>query len=216
MVPIFSTVQLTLGPAIQVAQVWLYNRKHKSAELVYSGIKPREIKRMSKKIGLGYNKALYVTDNPLVTSPFVNLLTRKITIPLSWPAKFDSTEIKAAVGHELGHIKWQNKFMREMFLAMLAPVIFILTFAVSTLRLGLFTIPIFCQIAALAFMLLILSFVLWRNEYRADWTGAMIAGPEPLISVFQALQEDGKKDEGSDTHPPLHARIKRLYNLLDE
>jgi Zn-dependent protease with chaperone function len=65
-------------------------------------------------------------------------------------------------------------------------------------------------------MILVLNFTLWRNEYRADGARATIAGLEPLISAFQALQEDVDKDEGSDTHPPLQARIERIYTLLDE
>jgi Zn-dependent protease with chaperone function len=52
-----------------------------------------------------------------------------------------------------------------------------------------------------------------RVRYGADATN-----PEALIAVFEGLQgmlqKMGKKDQGSETHPPLHARIKRLSMLL--
>jgi Zn-dependent protease with chaperone function len=214
LVPVWSTLQLTVNPVLLQVQMWFYNRRHKSTEIVYSGIKRREIKKMAKKIGLDYDKAVYVTDNPLVTSPFVNLFTRKIVIPLLWLTKFHVTEIKAAIGHELGHIKYRSKMMRDMLLTAVAPIIFALALIASTSLLGMFIIPVFCQIAAFAFTILLLSFTLWRNEYRADEAGATIAGAEPLISVFQALEKPGEKDDGSDTHPPLRERIKRLYALL--
>jgi Zn-dependent protease with chaperone function len=64
-----------------------------------------------------------------------------------------------------------------------------------------------------------LSFVLWRNEYRADLEGANATSPEALIAVFEGLQGNqrkaNKKDCGSETHPPLHSRIERLERLLD-
>jgi Zn-dependent protease with chaperone function len=64
----------------------------------------------------------------------------------------------------------------------------------------------------------LLSFVLWRNEYAADMYGALATSPEALIAVFEGLQgmrkKVNKKDQGSETHPPLHSRIDRLKPLL--
>jgi Zn-dependent protease with chaperone function len=63
---------------------------------------------------------------------------------------------------------------------------------------------------------LLVSFVSWRGEYRADMDGARATGPEGLISVFEHLKSKIGRDDGSETHPPLSKRIKRLEPLLDE
>jgi len=208
-VPIFSTVQLITGSAIQLIRIALYNRKHKPKEVYYP-----EVKRIAKKMGLNYDKPIYVTDNPAVNCPCVNLYSKKITIPLSWLTEYHRSEILAAIGHELGHIKNQGKYSKEVIFASFAPVGFIFGLAFITQILGLSYIPIFIQIGSYALMILTLSYVFWRNEYRADEESAKTVGAAPLIAVFEMLRNQVKKDEGSDTHPPLYDRIRRLESFL--
>jgi Zn-dependent protease with chaperone function len=63
---------------------------------------------------------------------------------------------------------------------------------------------------------LLVSFVSWRNEFRADRDGAKATGPEGLISVFEMVMQKCGKDEGSETHPPFSKRIQHLKPYLDE
>ena len=208
-VPIYSTVQLITGSAMHLIRFALYSRKHKPEEIDYP-----EVKRIAKKMGLDYDKPIYVTDNPIVNCPCVNLLSKKIAIPRSWLTKHHRSELLAAIGHELGHIKNWRKYLKEIILASFAPVGFIFGLAIITGILGLAYIPIFVQIGGYAFMLLMLSYVFWRNEYRADKESGETVGAAPLIAVLEMLQNQVKKDEGSETHPPFHERIRRLRSLL--
>jgi len=210
MIPIFSMVEFVAGSAILQIQICLYNRKHKPEETVLPGVK-----QMAQKMGIVYDKPIYKTDNPLVKGPYINMFSKAITFPSTWfKSYYHETEILAAAGHELGHIKGQTRFMMEMLLASLAPVVFILVFALSTLVLGLFTIPLICQLAAFALMMLAQSKVLRRNEIRADAEGAKVGGAAPMIALFEALKSEYKEDHGSETHPPLQERIDRLLPLL--
>ena len=211
-VPVLTTVQMVTGSVIMQVRLLLYNRKHKPRVEIWP-----EVKEMANKMRIKHNGEIYFTLNPLVRGPFVNLYTKKITVPESWFAKFHRSEIVAAIGHELGHIRGAKRLAYEMLLVTVTPIVFSFVFTLVAVLLGLPVIPIFLQVTTFTLMLLLLSFVLWRNEYRADLYGALVTGPEPLIAVFEALQEDvnvHKKDEGTDTHPPTRARIKRLMTLM--
>jgi Zn-dependent protease with chaperone function len=77
-----------------------------------------------------------------------------------------------------------------------------------------YTMPGTGQMAAIAFEMLVLTWIARNNEYMADWDGALAAGPEGLISLFELWMESSG-DEGSETHPSPKARIERLSKLLD-
>jgi Zn-dependent protease with chaperone function len=64
-------------------------------------------------------------------------------------------------------------------------------------------------------MMLLLTRVLRRSEFRADVEGAKATSPEALIAVFKSVESAYKKDEGSDTHPSLRERIERLLRLIE-
>ena len=70
------------------------------------------------------------------------------------------------------------------------------------------------EVAELSMAFLLVSFVSWRNEYGADLEGAKATGAEGLISVFELVKQKCGKDEGSESHPPLSNRIKRLEDFL--
>jgi hypothetical protein len=89
---------------------------------------------------------------------------------------------------------------------------------VFTLFLGFVAILIVCEIAEFCCGMLAISYVSWRNERRADSGGAAAVGAAPLISVFEVLEEESKreKSDGSSlTHPPLSDRIRRLTSILE-
>ena len=206
MVPIYSAVDLIVGSAAQSIQISLYNRKHKP-EKVFDP----KVKKMADKLGLrNYNKPINVTHCPHVKSPFVNIGSGQITLPSDFQKKYhlSSAEVYATLGHELGHLKTKSILMREILLVMFGTITF-------SLLLGFVTVPIICQIAEFAIMMLLLTRVLRRNEFRADKEGAKATCPEALIAVFESFQSRCKKDDGSETHPPTKERIKRLMRLIN-
>ncbi len=213
LVPILSTVNMVTGSIITQVQVTLYNRKHKPRVEIWP-----EVVELTKRLGIQHSGEIFITDNPSIHNAFVNLYTKKITVSESWLAQFHRTETVATIGHELGHIRGQRRFTCEMLSVMFGSIVFAFGFSFLVIELRLFVIPIFLQITTLTLMMLLLSLVLWRNEYRADMYGALATSPEALIAVFEELQgmrqKAGKKDQGSETHPPLHSRINRLKPLL--
>jgi Zn-dependent protease with chaperone function len=215
LIPILSMVNMITGSIETMVRVALYNRKHKPRVEVWP-----EIKEIMQKMGIKHSGEVFITDNPAVqNNAFVNLYTKRITLSESWQKIFHRTETLATIGHELGHIKGQKRFVGEMMAVFLGSVGFVFLFSITALSLGLPVIPIFAQITTITLMFLLLSLVMWRNEYRADKEGARATSPEALIAVFEGLQGNqriaNKKDYGSETHPPLHSRIKRLKSLLD-
>jgi len=123
--------------------------------------------------------------------------------------EFHRTEIDATFGHELAHIKYGFRFIGELSLATFATWVFAMLLAHFAI------IPMIYIIAELAFMMLVLSFVLRRNESLADWTGGNATSPEALVSVLEYFRAKCKGDDGSITHPSFQARIKRLERLFD-
>jgi len=197
-------VRFITGSAGQIISSVLYNRKHKPEERNFP-----KVKQIAKKIGMEYDKPIYITNNPSIKSPFTNVFSGKITFPTSWMKKFHRTETEGIIGHELVHIKHATRFVGELWVATFAAMVFAMLLAAFA------TIPMIYIFAELAFMMLILSYIMRRNEFRADWEGAKATTPEVLISVFQFLKAECQRDDSSITHPPLQARIKRLMRLLD-
>lgn len=200
---VFCWVQLIAGTALQAIRGALYNRKYKPEACYYP-----EVKAMAKKMNIKYDSPILITDNPSIKSPFANTFSGAITLPRFWVKKFHRTETVATIGHELAHIKYSRRFSYEILLVAFATLAF-------TLLLAAFTIPVIYQIAEFAFALLMISPILRRNEYRADMEGSNAATPEALISVFECLQAESKRDDGSETHPSFQERIRRLMPLLD-
>jgi Zn-dependent protease with chaperone function len=205
---VFIVVRFFTGSVTQVISGIFYNRKHKPQEWFYP-----KVKQMARRIGMsGYNKPIYITDNPTLESPFVNAVTGKITVPSSFMAKFHSTEIDGGIGHELAHIKYCRRLFMELSWATIASYGFSLMLAAFTSP----TLYLLYLTAEVALMMLLFSYVLQRNEYRADSGGAEAATPEALISIFQYFKYKYGKDEGSETHPSLQSRIERLLPLLEK
>jgi Zn-dependent protease with chaperone function len=200
----FSIVRLITDSTVQIISNVFYNRKHKPEKLYL----PR-MRQIAKKMGMKYNKPITITENPSIKSPSANIFTRNITFPKSWMKRFHATERDAIIGHELAHIKCAPKFVGELLLVTLITWIFAFLLATITWNLTIYVI------AELAFMMLLFSYVLRRNEFRADWESANATTPEALISVFEYLKAEYKRDDGSETHPPLQARIKQLMRLLN-
>jgi Zn-dependent protease with chaperone function len=160
------------------------------------------------EMGITKKVKVLATTNPLIEGPFTNAFTNTVYIPASWMDRFPRLEIRGVLGHELGHVKTKGKFEREFGLGMGGVVG--LAFVI-----GLFSITLVTMIFEFALAFLMLTILSWRNERRADMEGAKVTGPEGLISVFEQLRLESKRDDGSETHPPLSDRIAKLSRLLN-
>lgn len=211
---VLSTVNTVASPVITQIKVSLYNRKNKPRVEV----RPK-VKELAERMGIEHSGEISITSCPSINNAYVNLYTKKITISESWINQFHETEVLATLGHELGHIKGERRFTIELLSVLVASMGFATGLIIVAALFRLFLVPIFIQVTTLTLAMLMLSVVLWRNEYRADKYGAEATSPEALIAVFEGLQgmqkSNGKKDEGSETHPPLHSRIKRLERMFE-
>jgi len=201
---VFGIARLMIGQAGQIISNFLYNRKHKPEKSYLPNMK-----EIVKKIGIKYDKPICITSNPSITSPFTNLFSGEIWFPRSLMKKFHRTENEAIFGHEVAHIKYGRRSVGELLAVTFAAIVF-------AELLGLFaTVLMIYLMAELALMMLIISPVLRRNEFRADWEGGLATSPEALISVLEYFEAMSERDDGSVTHPPYHERIKRLRLLFD-
>jgi Zn-dependent protease with chaperone function len=169
---------------------------------------PPRLQSVTRALGIGKAPRVFLTTNPHVPSPFTNAVTGTIRVPKSWLAKFSSGELMSTIGHELAHVRYRKGFWLEMMTA------FVLALA-GGIVLALHTVTLIAQVFEVALLLLAIPVVSWRNERRADLASAQTLGPEGLISVLEYLRAEFSRDDGSETHPPLEDRIRRLTKLLD-
>ena len=168
-----------------------------------------EITNLAKRMGVSGKAKVFVTSNPWIGGPFTNALSCAVYLPANWIAAFPKSEVLATVGHEFGHVTRRRRFALEALVAISSVVSF-------TYLLALHSVPLIYEVAEVSLALLLLSIVSWRGEFRADMEGARFTGPEGLIAVFELLKAETKRDDGSESHPPLHKRIERLAPLLDK
>lgn len=201
---VYPLVNVIAGTTGQIVSNFRYNKKHKPTEYY---LENRE--QIAKKLNIEYDKPIYLTDNPSVTGPFTNLFSGTIYFPSFMIDELHQTENEATFGHELAHIKYRFRYVREVVLASLA------TWALAFLLAYFTIIPMVYSIAQFAIMMLMLSFVMRRNEFLADWASGKATTPEALISVLEYFRARCKRDGSSITHPSFQARIKRLLRLFD-
>jgi Zn-dependent protease with chaperone function len=198
--PFVHLVAISTG---QIAGNLFYNRKHKPKEYFLP-----HAKQIAEKMDMNYDKPIYITDNPSVTGPFTNLFSRTIYFPSFMFEQLHITENEAGFGHELAHIKYKRRFLGELLLASIATGVFSMALAYFAIILSIYII------AQFAFMMLVFSFVLRRNESRADRTGGNATTPEALISLLDYFKAKCKGNGSGITHPSFDSRMKRLERLF--
>ena len=167
------------------------------------------VEALASKMGVLGKVKVYITPNPHVRSAVTNALTGHVNIPQAW-MELPELEILAVIGHEFSHIKRRGRFFLEGWLAVIAG------YGLATILSFLTVLLVLVyEVAEISTAYLAISFISWRNEYRADKDGSAVTGPEGLVSVFE-LFESEFGDEGSETHPPPSSRIKRLLKMLEE
>jgi Zn-dependent protease with chaperone function len=160
------------------------------------------------KMGIEKHVEFFISMNPNLRSAFTNPFAKKIYFPESW-LSFSEQEQLGIIGHELEHLKSFRKFFALLIVAS------VLVYAVSFF-LSYNTATVFVIISAVSLDLLLITFIARRNELHADYESALTVGPEGLISVFEWMKSQDRKDRGSETHPSFSTRISRLYKLMDE
>jgi Zn-dependent protease with chaperone function len=183
--------------------------KYKPGEFAPEEYAAYGVAEIVNTMGIKKKVRVYATPNPWIAGPYTNATNNKVYLPLKWMNRFPRLDMRGVLGHEIGHIKTKGKFLHD-FVAGIGGIAGV-AFLLGMYSVSLITVMIFEF--ALAF--LVLTVLSWRNERRADLEGAKITGPEGLISVFQQLKAEGRKDDPSETHPSLSDRIARLSLLLD-
>jgi Zn-dependent protease with chaperone function len=203
---IISSSRFFVDFARTIFGAFLFGRRYKPAPFSNS-----KVEALATKMGVQRRAKVYTTDNPHVQSAFTNGLTSRVYLPSSWIQSFPPAEIIAVIGHEFGHIKRRWRSALELTIAITASY----GFFVLLLELVDVVPTLVFDVGYVALAFLLVSFISWRMEYRADMEGSRATGPEGLISMFEYWKERFPRDDGSETHPPLAARIKRLEPLLD-
>lgn len=186
-----------------------YDKQHKATKKYYS-----YLDKTALRLGIPTGRPINVTDNPNVKGPFTNFFTNAITYPSAWINEFQYSEILGSAAHEQAHIKRKKQYVAELIIGSILSLCY-------AIILSLFTIPAIAQVSEIALFFLILTHVSWRNEYAADLDAAIAIGnPEWLVSVLDRMREEQvlkmKKDEGSETHPPMSSRIARLVMKMHQ
>lgn len=136
---------------------------------------------------------------------------------------FEKEEIKAVLAHEIGHIKekhlWINALMSICWFLFWGGIIY----GLSKLRLNIFSSPYFffgIYFFAVFFWIFgIESWIIRRNEFKADEFAAKICGREVMIRALKKLAEVNLTPEKTgrwfnilSMHPSIEERIRHLSN----
>jgi Zn-dependent protease with chaperone function len=202
MLSIYSFANVYASSAVQMVAMIVTHRRHEIWEY-----KNSEIDQLQARMGLRGVK-VFVTNNRFVQSPFTNPFTKKVYLTEIWVKCRPQSEVLSTLGHEFGHLLTWKRFAAEAAGAGAAVT-------VASIILALHSFPIIGQLIEFAGLVLMLTWVSWRNEYRADIISARFLGPERIISVLEQVKEGVKRDQGSETHPPLKDRIAKLYAYMD-
>ena len=199
----FWSQVMAYSAVAKVLPVLTVGRKHE-----LESYDPPELEQLARTVGIRKPAKVFLTTDSRVLSPFTNAVTGTIRVPKLWLAKFSRGEIISTIGHELGHVRYRRKFGLEILAGFTIAL-------VGGIVLAFRTVTLIAEVFEVALLFLVIPVVSWRNERRADLSSAEALGPEGLISVLEHLKAESKRDDGSETHPPLEDRIRRLAKLLD-
>jgi Zn-dependent protease with chaperone function len=153
-----------------------------------------------------------------VYSNLRNAYADDTTIKIGQPVldSLDSIAIKAVFVHELGHIKINYTYkLRHLLVAILVGAILATVvwsvFVRSVDPLGFFTCSALF-IIAISVMGIVMRFISWPDEYRADLIAEQYVNREAVISFLTSMAELRKVDVTRDfyKHPSINKRRANL------
>jgi len=115
---------------------------------------------------------------------------------------FNLNQQRAVIAHELAHIKRRHHMKLGIFMVVVLPYIFIISLNLPQ--------AISCLVS-LAMIIYFTMPVQWLAEFDADEQASKIVGIDSMIAALEAFP--GDPNEGSEDHPPISIRIKRLKTL---
>lgn len=199
----YSVANVYASSIVQLGAMVIFGRRYKTWEY-----KTPDVKQLQARMGLTSIK-VFVTNNKYVKGPFTNAVTKKVYLTEKWLKESATSEVLSTLGHEFGHVLTLKRFAMEVGGA-------VATVVATSILLALHSIAIIVQVEEFAAFVLLLTWVSWKNEYRADMISARYLGPEGLISVLEQVKGGVRRDDGSETHPPLKSRIAKLYVFMDK
>jgi len=160
--------------------------------------------------------------NAMITGIIPNY--RYIILTHALLKNFDKEEIKAIIAHELGHIKqkhlWINAFISICWFLFWFGIVY----GASNIGVDISSSPyIFFAIYFFAIFFWIFGIESWiirKNEFKADEFAAKICGKEVTIKALKKLAEinlvpkkTGKWFDVLGMHPSIEERIRRLQKI---
>ncbi|AHF81181.1 M48 family metalloprotease [Thermococcus paralvinellae] len=137
---------------------------------------------------------------------------------------FEEDEIKAVLAHEIGHIKgkhlWINAALSISWFVFWIGIVYVLhkfgikVFSSSWVFFGIYFFPFFFWLFGIE------SWIIQRNEFKADEFAAKVSGKDTMIKALRKLadfnltpERTGKWFNVLSFHPSIEERIKHLEEV---
>jgi Zn-dependent protease with chaperone function len=159
---------------------------------------PSELQELAEQFGIK-SRGLKIIDGVFNAGATANGQLILGTLLLK---DFTINQLKAVVAHEFAHLKRRHHLQLGLYLLIVVPYVFISSSYLPQ--------AIACLVS-LATMIYFMMPIQWLSEFDADEYASKIVGVENMISALEAFP--GDPNEGSEDHPPIVVRIKRLKNL---
>ena len=157
---------------------------------------PKNLLVLANKMGIkikkfGIRKNLY---NAYVTPNNIVILGEKLK------KHFNNKIIEAVMAHEFAHIKRHHNIVIAILICLLSIPILLPTKLPSSIYL----------LSEIAYLYIVVIFVMHYREYDADKIAAKYIGVKNLKNALNSLYPLSEHDIESETHPSIKKRIRRL------
>ena len=172
-----------------------------------------EVRKMSEKAGIGMPEVgIFPMDQANAFATGWNKNKALVAVSTGMLSRFDKEEIKAVMGHEIGHVANGDMITLTLIQGVLnAFVMFfsrIIAYVVDRVvfktekgvGLGYYIVTFVMQIVLGILASMIVMWFSRRREYHADYAGAQLASNSGMISALERLRkESGMPDQMPET-----------------